>query len=103
MWEIKYRVDAIDDVLKGKLCMRQRLAEEFCYLQLRVICEVLAVACLVIHGNLKPKADLFKTYKASWIISELSKLHPNSSPVLSRPTKPKLTAWSSSSKRKVGS
>lgn len=75
MWEIKYRIEAIDDALAGKLHMRQRILEEFCYLQLRMICEVLAIACLVIHGNLKPKADLFKSYKASWIISELGKLH----------------------------
>jgi hypothetical protein len=75
MWEIKFRIEAIDDVLNGKLRIRQKIAEEFCYLQLRMICEVIAIACLVVHGNLKPRPKLFESYKASWIISELGKLH----------------------------
>lgn len=77
MREIKYRIEAINDVVGTRTVpLRAKIAEEFCYLQLRMICEVIAIACLVIHGNLKPKADLLKSYKADWIMSELSKLHP---------------------------
>jgi hypothetical protein len=42
-----------------------------------MICEIIAVGCLLMHGNLKPKADLLKTHKADWIMTELSKLHPD--------------------------
>jgi len=77
MVEIKYRTDAIADILDGRLGpIKAKIAEEYCFLQLRMICEIIANGCLIIHGNLKPKADLFKTNKASWIMSELSKLHP---------------------------
>lgn len=75
--EIKFRIEAIDHVISGQVRLRGKIAEEFCYLQLRMICEIIAIGCLVIHGELSPlKSDLFKTYKADWIMSELAKLHP---------------------------
>ena len=75
--EIRFRIEAIDDVISGKVRLRAKIAEEFCYLQLRMICEIIAIGCLVIHGELSSlKSDLFKTYKADWIMSELAKLHP---------------------------
>ena len=75
--EIKYRTESIDSVLTGGVNLRAKIAEEFCYLQLRMICEIIAIGCLVIHGELSPvKSALFKTYKADWIMSELAKLHP---------------------------
>lgn len=75
MLEIKYRTDAIDDALAGKMRMRARITEEHCYLQLRMICEVLAIACLVVHGSLNPRPKLFQTHKADFIMKELEKLH----------------------------
>lgn len=74
--EIKLRQEAISNILAGKVMMRAKIAEESCFLQLRMICELIALGCLVLHEDLKPKAQLFKTYKADWIISELEKLHP---------------------------
>lgn len=80
--EIKYRTEAIDGVLNGQIPLRAKIAEELCYLQLRMICELIAIGCLVIHERLSPlKADLFKTYKADWIMKELAKLHPRFFPV----------------------
>jgi hypothetical protein len=80
--EIKYRTEAIDAVLAGTLPLRAKIAEELCYLQLRMICEIIAIGCLVIHGEISSaKVDLFKTYKADWIVSELSRLHPQFFPV----------------------
>lgn len=77
MQEIKYRVEAIDRVLSGEASpMRAKIGEELCYLQLRMICELIAIGCLIVHGSLKPKADLFRTNKADWIMGELAKLHP---------------------------
>jgi hypothetical protein len=77
MWEIKQRTKIIRRLVNAEIGpLPAKVLEEFCYLQLRMICEVIALACLVIHGDLKPKADLLKTYKADWIMSELGKLHP---------------------------
>jgi hypothetical protein len=53
------------------------LIQEFCYLQLRLLCEVIALGCLVAHGditniNMKP---LSKNYDADTIIKKLGTLH----------------------------
>lgn len=75
--EVKYRVEAIDGILRPKEPMHAFIAEEIGYLQLRMICELLAIGCLVMHGDVaaaKPK--LLKQYKASVIINEMAKLHP---------------------------
>ncbi|PDQ18381.1 hypothetical protein CN311_25105 [Mesorhizobium sanjuanii] len=85
--EIKYRVEAIDAILEGQLPLRGRIAEELCYLQLRMICELIAIGCLIIHGNLSAKkADLLKSYKADWILRVLSEMHPKFFPT---PLEPK--------------
>jgi hypothetical protein len=53
---------------------------------MRMICETLAIACLVAHGDIKAtkSGKLTKTYQADYIINELEKLHPDFYP---RPTK----------------
>jgi hypothetical protein len=77
LMEIKFRVEAIDSVLNSEFPLRARIAEEFCYLQLRMICELIAIGCLIIHGELSSrKADLMKLYKADWIIKVLTGMHP---------------------------
>ncbi|MEO8683978.1 MAG: hypothetical protein ABI414_03965, partial [Devosia sp.] len=53
MAEVKYRTDAIDAGTGGKLPLSAPLIREFCYLQLRMICELIALGCLVtaiVHG-----------------------------------------------------
>lgn len=80
--EIKYRVETINLVLARRVAIPAKAAEELCYLQLRMICEIIALGCLVIHrdlDNLKP--DLFRTYKAGRIIKELGTLHGKFFPV----------------------
>ncbi|MGY8662276.1 hypothetical protein Q3C01_07895 [Bradyrhizobium sp. UFLA05-109] len=80
--EIKFRVEAIDLVLARKVPLRSRVAEELCFLQLRMICELIAIGCLIVHGDLSSKhADLMKSYKADWIFNTLGKLHPKFFPV----------------------
>jgi hypothetical protein len=74
--EIKYRIEAIDTALAGKSGMRAKIAEEFCYLQFRMICEIMAIGCLIIHGDISIRGGLLTSYKADWIVKELGKLHP---------------------------
>lgn len=82
MEEIRYRVEAIDSVLERRVLLRARIAEELCYLQLRMICELIAVGCLIIHGDLSAKkADLMKSYQADRILRGLDQLHPKFFPV----------------------
>lgn len=52
---------------------------EFAYLQLRLICELIALACLVVHGDVpgsRTKA-VRKQYAADDIIKLLGRLHPD--------------------------
>jgi len=76
MAEIKLRTETIDNVLAGKVSLRAKIAEELCYLQLRMICETIAIGCLLVHGDISAKkSDLMKSYKADWIIRQLTELH----------------------------
>ena len=80
MEEIKPRLAVINGVLTG-VCgpMPKRIAQEFCYLQLRLICELIALACLVAHGDVMGTrtAGIRKRYAADWIMEMLQELHPN--------------------------
>ena len=52
MEEIKRRIDLIQRLVQGQIVIPQMAAFEFCYLQLRKICEVFALACLTAHGDI---------------------------------------------------
>src|SRR5665213_3618026 len=86
MEEIKARHSIIENVFAGKFNLPPFAASEFCYLQLRVVCELIALACLAAHGDIEAtrKGKLFKAYNADQIIKDLGRLHPDFYP---RPTK----------------
>jgi hypothetical protein len=77
MEEIKRRHSLIAEVGNGKILMPQMAAFEFCYLQLRKICEVFALACLTAHGDIPAVRSklLQKTYKADEIMKGLTRIH----------------------------
>lgn len=77
MDEIKYRLDFVHEMATGQLRVRTKLAEESCYLQLRLVCELIAIGCLLIHGDIpKLNRGLFKTYKVDWVFKVLGAHHP---------------------------
>ena len=81
--EAKVRIGAIEAVLNQQLVMPGPIAHEFCFLQLRFLCELIALGCLVVHGDIKgPKATkparegrLGKEWSADTIIQGLGDLH----------------------------
>lgn len=82
MVEVVDRIASVRTASSGGLPVHPKISEEFCYLQLRMICEVIAFGCLVIHGTLMGiKPGLMTTYKASYIVKELEKLNPLFYPV----------------------
>src|SRR5271155_3524709 len=83
MEEIKRRVDVVRQALLGRYALPLTVAFELCYLQLREICEVFALTCLVAHGDLPGLRRKFiqKSYQADHLIKELSKLRPQFYPV----------------------
>lgn len=76
MDEVKVRISSINSAALGRLPLPTPLVREFCYLQLRMLCELIALSCLVAHGDitfLLPH-KLGKSYSADDILDRLSKL-----------------------------
>jgi hypothetical protein len=78
MEEAKVRFYVIDMAIGGRTGLPERGVREFCYLQLRMLCEVIALACLTANGNIKEtqELNLMKGAYADKIIKRLAKLHP---------------------------
>jgi hypothetical protein len=83
MEELKRRRNAIADALQGKFGLPQGIAIELCYLQLRMICELIALGCLAAHGDIPAtrSGKLRKAFAPGTILTELEKLHPEFYPV----------------------
>lgn len=60
-----------------------QIVRETCYLQLRMVCELIALGCLVVHEDIpatkSPK--IVKRWEADFIIKKLEELHPNFYPM----------------------
>ena len=79
MTEVKVRIDAINTATNGKLPVPAPLVREFCYLQMRMICELIALGCLIAHGDIEEtKSNRFQDeYNADRIMRRLGELHPD--------------------------
>jgi hypothetical protein len=73
--EIKYRIEDIDILLSDQCELYEKVREECCYLQLRMICELIAFGCLIVHKELNPNKSVMKSYEASKIMISLKKMH----------------------------
>jgi hypothetical protein len=85
--EIKGRLGIVHSVLTGKLTniVPDKGAEEICYLELRMICELIALGSLVVHGDIaNAKTGKIRTHwEADWILKRLARIHGDFYP---RPT-----------------
>jgi hypothetical protein len=81
MQELKTRVDVTNDTLKKPPAIPGHMVQEFCLLQVRMICELIALGCLVAHGDIDEANKLNKTYQADKIINTLEDLHADFFPV----------------------
>ena len=86
MEEIKRRIEVIVSVERQTIAVPVIVALELCYLQLRLICETIALGCLVAHGDVTgtQSGKMKKAYEADWILNNLERLHPKFYPI---PTK----------------
>jgi hypothetical protein len=94
MGEAKFRIQWIEYAVNGRTGLDSRLVEEFCYLQLRMICELIALGCLALHGDI-PATQTRKfqrTHAADDILDGLERLHPEfyPRPVIDMDPGPKL-------------
>lgn len=78
MEELKRRRNVVADVLASKFALPQGIAVELCYLQLRMICELIALGCLAAHGDIPAtrSGKMRKAYAPDAILNGLQKLHP---------------------------
>ncbi len=81
MQELKTRVDVTNDTLKKPPAIPAHMVQEFCLLQVRMICELIALGCPVAHGDIDEANKLNKTYQADKIINTLEDLHADFFPV----------------------
>lgn len=81
MEEVKVRVSAIETGLGTmRVLLPGPLTSEFCFLQIRMICELVAFSCLVAHGDITADGRgrrLHNEWSAELIMTELEKLHPH--------------------------
>jgi hypothetical protein len=78
MEEVRVRIAAIDSGTGGYLVtLPPPIVREHCFLQLRMICELIAFGCLVAHGEIKEvqQSKFQKQWAADKIMEELEKLH----------------------------
>jgi hypothetical protein len=75
MIEAKHRLLAMDTALGGNTGLPRPTISEFCFLQLRILCELIALGCLTAHGDLQT-GKLKEAYEADRIIRRLQGLHP---------------------------
>lgn len=90
MQEIKERLYVVEDVLSGRTALQGPLAHEFCFLQLRLICECIAYACVIAHEYIQELTaqKVQKAWSADSLMKALDRLHKNFYP---RPVKMTVT------------
>ena len=83
MDEFKGRLSCINHASQGRTGFPPLVNREFIYLQVRMICEVVALSCLVAHGDisvLQPH-KLGRSYSADDILERMSRLRAHFFPI----------------------
>ena len=77
--EARTRLTAVGQTLGGATGLPDALVTEFSFLQFRMLCECVALCCLVAHGDIGATASvkLQKEYAADSILKKLELLHSN--------------------------
>lgn len=77
--EAKVRLLGLAEAINGRTLLPEQLIADFCYLELRMLCELVALGCLVAHGDIEAAttSKLQKEYAADNIVKKLEQLHPN--------------------------
>jgi hypothetical protein len=77
MEEAKSRLGCANLAVTGKTGLPGPAIREFCFLQFRMICELIALGCLAAHGDIEATTKLRDEWSASNIVNQLEKLHPD--------------------------
>jgi hypothetical protein len=74
--EAKQRLAALDIMLGGNTGLPAGAIHECGHLQLRMLCELIALGCLVAQGDLEPTGKIKRAYEPGKIMGYLEELHP---------------------------
>jgi hypothetical protein len=79
MNEVKIRMDAFNWLVGGRSGLSGPIIRESCFLQLRFMCELIALGCLVAHGDINSTKStrLKDEYAPDKILKQLGQLHPD--------------------------
>lgn len=82
MHELAIRIDLVAQAFDGKLGLPAPYAREYAYLQFRRMCELIALGCLQLHGDLPDanKKSVKKEWNAERIMNLLLRSHHHSFP-----------------------
>lgn len=82
MHEVRIRLDIVDSIFEGRLSLPGPYAHEYSYLHFRKICELIALGCLRLHGDLPETQTKYaqKEWQAVNIVKLLSKSFSDSFP-----------------------
>jgi hypothetical protein len=77
--EIRVRVDSFQTILTGTSSLPDWLTAELLYLQLRLLCELVAIGCLVAHGEIEKEklGQVLKRHEPGIALQKLESLHPD--------------------------
>lgn len=86
MEEAKARIATINHAANGRTGMGAPFVREFLYLQLRILCELVALGCLVAHGDIASLQahKLGRSYSADEILDKMERLRPHFYPATVR-------------------
>jgi hypothetical protein len=88
MEEAKARFATINHAANGRTGMGAPLVREFLYLQVRFLCELVALGCLVAHGDIAALQahKLGRSYSADEILDRMERLRPHFYPITVKET-----------------
>lgn len=86
MMEVRHRTDIVWYAANETYNIPKIAAYELCYLQFRLVCELIALSSLAAHGDIPATKSgrLTRTYQADAILNMLEKLHPDFYPIPSK-------------------
>lgn len=76
MDEARQRLEALKDAVEAHESWVPRILREFCYLQIRMLCEQIAVGCLIAHGEITNKRTL-KNWSIPDVIRAMEEINPD--------------------------
>jgi hypothetical protein len=76
MDEARIRIQALERAIDERDAWAPRMLQEFCYLQLRMLCETITLGCMVAHGDVTGK-NILKKYEPNVMLGRLESLNPD--------------------------